>query len=148
MANSGDNVAKAKVEGGDEVSLTLELDSEERIASSALTGVGCRHFLNSLAELRAQLRGFLRSVPLPSGDDHVALLLKEVLLKARGEWAPPFTEDEICHCREVSTEKVSAAIVGGCHTASDVGRITSAGTSCGSCRPDIENLIAYRLKKN
>lgn len=54
-----------------------------------------------------------------------------------------YNHDELCHCRMVPTEKVKNAVKSGCHSVSEVSRTTLAGTGCGSCRPDIENIIHF-----
>lgn len=48
---------------------------------------------------------------------------------------------EICACLGVSVAAVSAAIAGGASSLSAVGAATHAGTSCGSCRPEIRALL-------
>ena len=48
---------------------------------------------------------------------------------------------EICACLGVSVSAVQAAIDGGATSLSAVGDATRAGTSCGSCRPEIRALL-------
>ena len=64
----------------------------------------------------------------------VTLVAYNVLavLKARDEWKPTFTDEEICHCRFVPLAVVDAAIVAGAHTAEKVSAWTSASTACGT----------------
>jgi bacterioferritin-associated ferredoxin len=131
--------------GRDRLHLHLQVRAGEIVAAS-LKGSGCPALLKLMLETRAKLIGPLHSLPLPTGTDHSAILMRELLLRARGEWLPPYTEKEICHCRAVSLEKVDHAIVCGAHTAATIARKTSAGTSCGTCRSDTEAMIAYRLK--
>lgn len=83
---------------------------------------------------------------LPEGRDHNDLLIKEFILRARGEWQFPYGEAELCHCRSVPTEVVDQAIVAGAHTCVNVSSRTSASTACGTCRPDVQKIIDYRLK--
>lgn len=90
----------------------------------------------------AAIESFYRSL---DGKDHVSILLRELVLKLQNRFQLPYHESEICHCRAVPTAVVDRAIVGGCHSTGAVARTTSAGTSCGTCRPDTESLIAYRL---
>lgn len=57
----------------------------------------------------------------------------------------PGVEDQgplVCACRAVGVKTIEAAIHDGCHTADAVGACTSAGTQCGSCRPEITRMIA------
>lgn len=79
------------------------------------------------------------------GSDHAAILIRELILRATNQFRLPYGEAELCHCRAVPVEVVDRAIVSGCHTVEAVARSTSAGTSCGTCKPDTERLIAYRL---
>jgi assimilatory nitrate reductase catalytic subunit len=47
-----------------------------------------------------------------------------------------------CACRNVRTARIQAAIAAGAVTLEAVGEVTTAGTICGSCRPEIARLIA------
>jgi bacterioferritin-associated ferredoxin len=49
-----------------------------------------------------------------------------------------------CICRAVTTDTVNAAIDGGATTVSAVARATRAGTSCGTCRERLRDLIEDR----
>lgn len=128
--------------------LDLEVDSNRMIISSKLTGRGCLQLLELMVAWRPKLKGSLDTIQLPDGDGHAAILLREAILKAQGRWFFPYGEEELCHCRAVATAKVDAAIVGGCKTVKAVSRETSAGTSCGTCRTDIEAIIKYRHVKS
>jgi assimilatory nitrate reductase catalytic subunit len=48
---------------------------------------------------------------------------------------------EICACLGVSIASVQTAIANGAMTLDAVGAVTKAGTSCGSCRPEIRALL-------
>jgi assimilatory nitrate reductase catalytic subunit len=48
---------------------------------------------------------------------------------------------EICACLGVSCAAVQTAIANGAMTLDAVGAVTRAGTSCGSCRPEIRALL-------
>lgn len=58
--------------------------------------------------------------------------------------APRATPDRrLCSCKNVSRDEVRSAIVdASLCTVGEVGKVTGAGTKCGSCRPAIERLIA------
>lgn len=131
--------------GRDDLQLALTILNGE-ISASRLTGRGCPEFLKLIQAWRPKLTGLLANVEIPSGHSHSEILLREALLKAKGEWLFPYADEELCHCRAIKTSKVDAAIVGGCRTARAIARETSAGTSCGSCRPDAEAIIKYRLQ--
>jgi bacterioferritin-associated ferredoxin len=128
--------------------LTLEIQVEhDEIKAAKLRVTGCMEILKLAEEWRSKFKGPLATIPLPQGNGHAALMLREAIVKAKGEWAFPYPEQELCHCRAVATSKVDAAIVGGCHTIQSVAQETSAGTSCGTCRVDTDAIIKYRLQK-
>ena len=55
---------------------------------------------------------------------------------------------EVCACFGVSHAAVAAAIAGGATSFAEIGARTHAGTSCGSCRPEIRALLrAARPRK-
>lgn len=131
--------------GRDELTLELSLQ-QDQITSASLTGIGCTQLLNLLVQWRPLLKGTLSEIPIPTDLDHASLLLKQLLLQAQGKWAPPYQDEELCHCRRVATQVVNAAIISGCHTPELVSKKTSASTSCGTCRPDVEAQIQYVLR--
>lgn len=108
--------------------------------------LGCTQLLSLVRKFQIQFGQDPKAWPLPKGVSHSELLLKEVLLKSRGQWSFPFQEVELCHCRSVPAELVDQAIVAGAHQCEVVGRQTSASTSCGTCRPDVQKIIDFRLK--
>lgn len=139
--------------------------AESTLAESTLIDVqfvatGCQRFLEQLSSLRSLI------LALPTADrnfsqpslklaqvfstlnrqDHSSILVRELILRLRGQFQLPYQESELCHCRAVPTEVVDRAIVAGSHTVQAVARVTSAGTSCGTCKPDTELLIEYRLR--
>ena len=125
---------------GDE--LHLKIDDDDSVK---LSGIGCPELLRALPEWRARFRGDPQGWPAPLGDSHVSMMLRELALKAKNEWAPPLEGAELCHCRAVSREDVDLAILRGAHTTATVGAATGAGTQCGTCRPDIQDALHVRL---
>jgi len=125
--------------------LKIEVDG---FLLKAVSGKGCYSFLEKLSELRSHIGQDLKTLALPNGSDHISLIIKEALLKARQEWAPPYQEEELCHCRKVNTEAVMAAIKAGYHHVEEIADQTQAGTSCGNCRVDSEALIHYFCSGN
>lgn len=118
---------------------------------------GCSEFLDRLNLMIEQIRALpdgdrrlqgsaALEAFVPRGSDHVSILLRELISRARAEFEAPYKDQELCHCRGVPTEVVDRAIISGCQTVSSVARATSAGTSCGTCKPDTEAMIAFRLK--
>ncbi len=134
-----------KIPGREELCLEIEVDASGQILSSSLIGLGDLHFLKSLQIWRKNLVGALDELKMPDGNSAFALMMREALLKIKGQWQNPFTDQELCHCRAVPLAKVEAAIFAGAHTPEKVSRWTSASTSCGTCRPDVEAILKYRL---
>ena len=143
----GDVVVEVSIENRDRLSLKFRLDEDGVIRDAKLSGSGCSDLLKLIQAMRPQLRGPINSLPIPPGTNHAAILMRELLLKAKGEWKFPYGEDEVCHCRGVSTARVDQAIIGGCHSVEAVKKATSAGSSCGTCRMDVECIIKYRLQQ-
>lgn len=127
--------------------LTIPSEGGSDLKLAQIRAVGSLDFLKKVQEWRERLSGSLSDLELPVGEDLGAILLREVFLKAKGEWSYPYSEDQICHCRAVPTATVDTAIVCGAHTSQEVSRQTSASTACGTCRPDVESIIKYRLGK-
>jgi len=107
--------------------------------------VACREVHSLILEMKNKHGADLKKWPMPEGATHGALLVKELLLKIQGQWSFPYPHDELCHCRTVPVAVVDQAIVAGAHTPEAVSRWTSASTACGTCRPEVEKILAYRL---
>ena len=144
MADAVDQKISVCLQGRDEIHLEVILQDDE-IVESRLSGVGCLSHLLLLQKWRGQLKGKLQDLPLPEGKEHSEILLREVLLKLKGQWEFPISDKELCHCRMISTQDVDQAIIAGAHTSQKVSDRTSASTACGTCRSDVEELIRYRL---
>ncbi len=109
--------------------------------------MGCSEFMDMMQKMRKHFGADIRQWPIPDAQDHSSLLLKEMILKLRGEWVFPYQEDELCHCRSIPTHVVDQAIIAGAHSPEVVTRQTSASTACGTCRPNVQKMIDYRLGK-
>ncbi len=133
--------------GREEASLIVEVEPDDTIYQATLKGIGGPDFLRALCSLRGQLKGRWKDVPLPQGVRPSDLLLRELLLKARNEWNYPYADAELCHCRCVPTAVVDQAICQGAHTPQKVSAMTSASTACGTCRPDVEAILRFRLER-
>lgn len=153
--------------GRDEVSAVFFIQTVEgydQVANFQYQATGCSLFLKKLYQFQENLmklsefarqellqNGVNRSLEIQKlydslqGGDHVSILLRELVLRLQDRFELPYTEEELCHCRAIPTAVVDRAIVGGCHSIQAVARTTSAGTSCGTCRPDSEKIIRYRL---
>lgn len=140
-------LAKVALKGRDEMELLLNVDDSGEIRLAQLSGIGCPELLRHMAQMRPQLRGRVEDLRVPEGVDHSSLLMRELVARVQGKWKLPYFEEELCHCRAIPTAVVDAAIVSGAHTTKEVSRLTSAGTGCGTCRPDTESIIEYRIKR-
>lgn len=105
----------------------------------------CLSLTKMMNHLKASHGLQIQNWPLPEGHDHSSMLVRELILKLQNQWQLPYTHDEVCHCRSVNTSVVDQAIVAGAHSVEEIQRETMACTSCGTCRPDVENLLNYRL---
>ncbi len=47
----------------------------------------------------------------------------------------------VCHCFYVSDREIRQCSSAGACDIADVGRACGAGTGCGGCRPEIENIL-------
>jgi NAD(P)H-nitrite reductase large subunit len=102
-----------------------------------------------LTQLRAHLAAGRKpeEFELPQENTHPAILLRELLQKMTGGWKFPLAQEELCHCRSIPTHVVDQAIIAGAHDVNTVRRWTSANTACGTCLPEVQTLLDFRLKK-
>ena len=121
------------------------LEIKVKNGKSHFSYIGCFEMHELLQSFRKKHGDNVYQWPMPEGLSHSELLLKELILKIKNQWAYPYTEDELCHCRIVKTEIVDQAILAGAHTPEAVSLWTSASTACGTCRPNVEKMIKYRL---
>jgi bacterioferritin-associated ferredoxin len=134
-----------ELENRDRIELTCE-SSGEAARVTGLRASGCLELLNQIKTLKGLLPAKAADLFVFPDQGHATLMINEALLKALGEWKYPYQEEELCHCRAIPLAKVDAAIVAGFHTVQEIAEQTSAGTACGSCRPDSQSCIEYRLK--
>ena len=50
----------------------------------------------------------------------------------------------VCHCRVVNDDQIARAVAAGARTVADVGRVTGAGSGCGSCVFALKRLISQQ----
>lgn len=138
-----------EVPGRENLKIVTESGSDGVAQVKALQGVGPLDFLRKLEKWRPILLGSgYKSCPLPDGNSPGELMLREAVLKLRGEWKFPYAEDEICHCRAVPTSVVDGAIVVGAHSMKKIKARTGASTACGTCTSDVTAVLKYRLSDN
>lgn len=111
------------------------------------TGVFCSACAKLVSELRKAGED-PQAWPLPVGTDHSSMLVRELILRARGNWSYPFQDHEICHCRAIPVLAVDQAILSGAQSAEEVSLLTTASTACGTCRPDVLAILSYRQQSS
>lgn len=135
------NAVFAELKGRDSIELKLNSEGQRE-----LHFVGCEEFSQLILQLKVKYGPDpVKWVP-PAGAGHASLLIREFIAKACGLWNVVYDHDELCHCRLVRTEVVEQAILAGAHTSEKVSLWTSASTACGTCRMDVEAILAERLK--
>jgi assimilatory nitrate reductase catalytic subunit len=83
---------------------------------------------------RAWLAELFTSATVSAGD-------RAALLIGRAPGAVADAGPLVCACRNVRVGPIATAIADGAADIDDVGRATTAGSVCGSCRPEIQRLI-------
>ncbi|WP_347356624.1 (2Fe-2S)-binding protein [Bdellovibrio sp.] len=139
---------KVELDGRDFIEVQCQGDNPQAPgAVEKVSIMGCSQFMDMMQTMRKHFGADLKKWPLPEAQDHSSLLLREMILKLRGEWAFPYGEEELCHCRSVPAHTVDQAIIAGAHTTDVVSRQTNASTNCGTCRPEVQKIIDFRLGK-
>lgn len=105
---------------------------------------GCSQMMSLTQHLQQTYGADFRVWPYPSGVSHAELLWKEFLQKLHQKWTPPYTDEEVCHCRKVSLKRVEEAILRGALTTEMITEKTQASSACGTCRPDVDKILAWR----
>ncbi len=130
--------------------IIIDLPGRDRIEAH-LDQDGWKISVVGCVALTREIQNRMRAQPdptrweLPVGVGHEDLLIRELILRAKGEWNFPYVEAEVCHCRSVETAIVDQAILAGAHSCKQVSSQTNASTSCGTCRSDVKKIIDYRL---
>lgn len=142
------NRQKVEIEipGRESLVLDVKIDESHQVKLCQLTGIGGISYLRRLDEWRSKICGPIAQLEAPQENDLASLLLREAILKIQGLWGPPYKELILCHCRSIATEDVDRSILLGANRVEQVKQQTSASTACGTCQPDIEAMIDYRLK--
>jgi NifU-like protein len=148
---------------GDALKLTLRIDKESgKIIDAKFRTFGCASAIASSTALTELIKGrtvdealqitnkdiadYLGS--LPREKMHCSVMGREALEAAvanyRGEEVRTVEEGEIvCQCFGVTDTKIRRVIIeNNLHSVDDVINFTKAGGGCGSCVPEIENILA------
>jgi ferredoxin-nitrate reductase len=71
----------------------------------------------------------------------IELSEKRLALLRSGKTAEPMLGKLVCSCNTIGSGNIEKAIEGGCDNLEAVCQKTSAGTGCGSCRPEIKRIL-------
>jgi NAD(P)H-nitrite reductase large subunit len=50
-------------------------------------------------------------------------------------------DERVCVCNDVGRAEIQRAIDGGAHDVAEIGRVTMAGTGCGTCRGELAAMV-------
>ncbi|MCB2407713.1 nitrate reductase [Hymenobacter lucidus] len=70
---------------------------------------------------------------------------KRLQLLRSGRPAPLVLGKLVCSCNNVGQDNLRQAIGAGCETLKELCATTGAGTGCGSCRPEVQQILAAEL---
>ncbi len=134
-----------------ELPLVVELKGRDRLEITSLSPlkmkiIGCEKLHKKLTDLKKSEGSDIAKWKLQNEKDHVSLLINELIFKLQEKWAHPYPHEEVCHCRVVTLETVEQAIFNGADTPEMVSKWTMASTACGTCRPDVEKILNFRLR--
>jgi nitrite reductase (NADH) large subunit len=87
----------------------------------------------------ALLQAFDRNLPLP--DNRAELLFPSARAELPSSAAALPDEAQICNCNGVTKGRLERAIADGCRTLRALCDATRAGTGCGSCKPQIRQVL-------
>lgn len=109
---------------------------------------GCLEFSQLMINYKNKFGLDVRAWPIPSGKSHSEMVVREFLMKLKGTWSFPYVDEEICHCRHVKTKTVDLAVLKGAHDHELAMQWTGCSTACGTCKPNVQSIIDYRLNKS
>lgn len=140
--------AKAEIPSREWVEFEVELSPEGRVTEVRWRAWGCHTLIGTAEEAAHRIKTqMLEGFSWP-GHSHSDLLITEIMDRLKAGFNPPYKGEEVCHCRKIQAEKIDEAIVLGAHTPEKVTAWTTASSGCGTCRPDVEKMIAFRLRKS
>ena len=148
---------------GDSLKLMFTLDENDRIKDASFQTFGCGSAIASSSALTEIIKGMTLEEAakvtnqdivdylgeLPEAKMHCSVMGSEALEAAiinyrTGGTAPPHTEERIiCKCFGVTQETIERTIAEhNLTTVEEVTNYTKAGGACGTCQPDIEELLS------
>ncbi len=134
-----------------ELPLVVELQGRDRLEVTSLDPfkmqvIGCESLHQKLNLMKQSQGSDVSKWTLQTDQNHVSLLINELILKLQNKWNHPYPHEEVCHCRTVSLETVEQAIMNGAQTPEMVSKWTMASTACGTCRIDVEKILKFRFQ--
>lgn len=132
--------------GREQIQLDARIEDSGELTFARLIGVGSNLLIEKLIQYRKILSGPISDIVTPTGNLPEDIALREVILKLKNEWVEPYPNEEVCHCRAVSTQRVDLAICTGAHSLKQIREQTSANTACGTCIDDIKAMLKCRLR--
>jgi nitrite reductase (NADH) large subunit len=92
-------------------------------------------FVGDAEAAAVALRHFDRGDQLPANR-------LELLCDGESRASSEAVDVEVCNCKSVGRKRLEEAVAGGCDSVEGLGRVTGAGTGCGSCRGELARFIA------
>jgi NAD(P)H-nitrite reductase large subunit len=84
-------------------------------------------------------RAFDRGTPLPGTLAGFVFGAEATTIESTAVTVP--ADERVCICNEVPRATILSAIEAGAHDVSEIGRVTAAGTGCGTCRGELTSMI-------
>ncbi|MHA6247367.1 molybdopterin-dependent oxidoreductase [Pontibacter sp. CAU 1760] len=72
---------------------------------------------------------------------------KRLQLLRSGQQAEPVLGKLVCSCNNVGSDNIRQKVTEGCHDLKELCAKTGAGTGCGSCRPEVKQLLEEALQQ-
>lgn len=80
-------------------------------------------------------------------ESRVELSEKRMQLLRSGKTAEPVIGELVCSCNHVGRGNLERLVAGGCRDFNELCRLSGAGLGCGSCKPEVKEILASAKKK-
>jgi ferredoxin-nitrate reductase len=80
-------------------------------------------------------------------ENNIELSERRMQLLRSGKKAEPVIGKLVCSCNQVGKGNLQQRIEGGCHSLNELCQASGAGLGCGSCKPEIQQIIHEMLVK-
>lgn len=110
----------------------------DRLAGAIILGDG--------AVVPALLQTFASGAPLHDNRAELLFAAATVASKSGRDAAATPDNARICDCNGVSKAQIIEAVLGGARSVQTVCDVTRASTGCGSCRPEVEAIVALACR--